>query len=81
MQSRRFESIQLKTLQGASICAVDENYIYVTGGQYGSVVYKHCLRYSIRSNVWQRMEDMNQCRFSHSSCVLARYIYVFCGED
>ena len=27
------------------------------------------------------MQDLNHARYSHSSCELARHIYVFCGYD
>ena len=64
-----------------SMCAVDEVYIYVTGGLNDAKdeSEKRCYRYFIDGKVWQNVPNMHQARMGHSSCQLQGYLYVFCG--
>ena len=59
------------------MCAVDARYIYRTGGKSKGKVGVECLRYDTKSDQWQKIPEMNQERWHHSSCKLAEYIYVF----
>ena len=64
-----------------SMCLVNGNFVYVTGGQSGINTVANCHRYDIVRNIWQEMQPMRQPRGAHSSCQLAAHIYVFCGVD
>ena len=71
-------------LIGAKVCVVNSKFVYVTGGREdgnGDPAYPDCDRYDVAKNKWEEMPPMNQARFSHSSCHLGAFIYVFCGDN
>lgn len=71
-------------LIGAKVCVVNSKFVYVTGGREdgnGDPAYPDCDRYDVAKNKWEEMPPMNQARFSHSSCHLGAFIYVFGGTN
>ena len=72
--------LSLKPLYNASMCLVNDKFIYVTGGvNLISESVAKCHRYDIDGNRWEEMQEINQERSYHSSCQLAGHIYVICG--
>ena len=64
-----------------SMCAVNDKFIFVTGGCGDGNIVANCYRFDIDRNLWQEMPSMNKARCSHSSCQLAAHIYVFFGMN
>ena len=52
---------------------------YFTGGSKGKIL-KSCIRFDLEGEAWDQMPNMKVARRSHSSCFLAGFLYVFCGE-
>ena len=72
--------LSAKELYSYSMCAVNAEFVYLTGGN-SARVYANCHRYDINRNQWEEIPSMKQARRLHSSCQLAGFIYVFCGRN
>ena len=43
-------------LYGASMCAVNDKFVYVTGGDTYLATVANCHRYDVDRNLWQEMQ-------------------------
>ena len=62
-----------------SMSRTSYKHAYFTGGWKGKIL-KSCMRFDLESEAWDQMPNMKVARRSHSSCFLAGFLYVFCGE-
>ena len=75
-----------KELAGFSLAYDGQRYIYVTGGWAeklfslrSSKDQDSVLKYDTVNDAWSSIRSLSQSRYSHSSLVLAKKLYVFGG--
>ena len=65
------------------LCRTSKQHAWVLGGvqilKMNSEASKKCLRFDLALNTWQKMPSMKIGRFLCSSCLVADFLYVFCG--
>lgn len=77
----RRSHMEAKETFAVSNCS--DKFIFVTGGNHFHL-QKPCrsaARFNLRTNQWERVPEMIKGRKAHSSCILGKDIYVFCGAS
>jgi hypothetical protein len=59
----------------------EKDYVFAVGGCVGSQAIATVERYSIKSDVWIAMPDLNIARVSAAVIVISNHLYVFGGRN
>jgi len=55
--------------------------VFAVGGSIGIQAVNTVERYSIKSDVWMAMPELNIARSNASACVISDHLYVFGGKN
>ena len=63
-----------------SICFVPKDFVLSIGGcMFGLQTDVEC--HDLKTNSWRSISSLNEGRSNASSCLLAKNVYVFCGQN